>query len=81
MKKLWISLLAVALLMALAVSASAMGTKTFYATKDGVKVYDEPSKHGEVVDKLYKGEEVECLGPSEDGKWYCLSGYSGEAWV
>ena len=81
MKKLCIALIALALMLALAVPAMAMGTKTFYAIKDGVKVYDEPSKHGSVIGKLYKGEEVEALTPSDDGKWYMLAQVGGEAWV
>lgn len=60
----------IALMLLLALPASAMGTKTMYAVKDGVKAYDQPSKHGDVVYLLDEGEEVECIDKSDDGNWY-----------
>ena len=76
MRKIIITVLAAMLLLALASTALAMGTKDFYVTSSGVKAYTEPDKHSSVLEKWSKGDLITFIDVSEDGKWYGY--YAGE---
>ena len=79
MRKWRIPLIALVLLVALASSALAMGTKDMYVTKDNVKAYDTPSKHGNVVETFDRGDLITFIDVSDDGKWYGY--YLGEDYM
>ena len=58
------------LLLLAAIPALADVGDVMYTNKDGVKVYLEPDKDSEVIERLDKGFEVYVSDESDDGKWY-----------
>ena len=78
MKKLTPWLVALVLMALLAVPALA-SSHYRYAIKDGVKVYDEPSRHGDVLYRLDKGDEIEY--EEKRGDWYGFYDGGDMCWV
>lgn len=75
MKRVFATIVAIALLAALAMPALAVGV-TMYAQKDGVKVYEKKSTHSDVIDELSIGQKVTV--EKESGKWYYIMIEYGE---
>ena len=70
MKKVFMGIVALLLVLAMTTPALAMKHKTMYATQDKVKVYLAPDTSSKVVLKLEKGKEITAVDKTDDGKWY-----------
>ena len=72
MKKAFVSILALLLLVAVAATATAEEW-VMYAQKDGVKVYADRDTSSKVLKKLDAGDKVTIEDVTMNGKWYMIS--------